>query len=156
MDEEFLHVVCPHCSAVNRLPRPRLGEAPKCGSCHQMLFAGAPVAVDAERFERHVLRNDIPVVVDFWAPWCGPCQAMAPMLERAAAMLEPRHRVLKLNTEVAPAIAARYGIRSIPTLMLFAGGEPVAQTAGAMDTRAILSWVAAHEPPGSAQAAPGD
>jgi thioredoxin 2 len=156
VDRSFLHVVCPNCGAVNRLPRPRLTQMPKCGSCHQKLFGGTPVPADAPRFERHVTRDDIPVVVDFWAPWCGPCHAMAPALERAASMLEPRHRVLKVNTEAAPTLAARYGIRSIPTLMLFAGGHPVAQTAGAMDTRAIVSWVAAHDPQPDAQTPPED
>jgi thioredoxin 2 len=105
------------------------------------------VAVDTARFDRHITRNDIPVVVDFWAPWCGPCRIMVPAYERAAAELEPRYRLLKVNTEEAPELATRYNIRSIPTMMLFMGGMPAAQTAGAMDTRGIISWVNGHTPP---------
>jgi len=108
---------------------------------HLPLFAGKPIPADGEAFDRHISRNDIPVVVDFWAPWCGPCRAMAPALEQAAGELEPDYRVLKVDTEEVPALAARYGIRSIPTLMLLAGGRPVARTAGAMDPQRIVSWV---------------
>lgn len=145
MNRPLLHAVCPSCGAVNRVPQDRPAREAKCGRCHQPLFTGKPVAAGAEGFERHIARNDIPVLVDFWAPWCGPCQAMAPAFERAAAELEPRFRLLKVNADDVPAIVARYGVRSIPTLMLFAAGRPVAQTAGAMDSTGILSWVRAHE-----------
>ena len=145
-----VHAVCPSCGSINRIPADRQAGQAKCGTCHQPLFAGKPVTVDAAAFERQITRNDIPLLVDFWAPWCGPCLAMAPAYERAAAGLEPNFRLLKLNTEEEPGIAARYNIRSIPTLMLFMGGREIARRAGASDTRNIISWasaqLASHQP----------
>ncbi len=135
------YVVCPHCQAVNRLPAGRLGQDPKCGKCKKPLFTGHPVELNDNNFDRQVSRSDLPVVVDFWAPWCGPCKMMAPYFEQAASQLEPRVRLAKLNTEVAPRTAARFGIRSIPTLAIFKNGQEIARQAGAMDARSLTQWI---------------
>ncbi|HEB95287.1 MAG TPA: thioredoxin TrxC [Sedimenticola thiotaurini] len=137
---ESLHIVCPHCGGINRVPANRLGSAPKCGKCHQPLFTGHPLALDEAAFNRHLQRSDLPMLVDFWAPWCGPCKMMAPAFEQAAAQLEPALRLVKVNTEENQNLAMQYGIRSIPTLALFRGGREIARTAGAMDTRGLIAW----------------
>jgi thioredoxin 2 len=134
------HIVCPHCGAINRVPGDRSATAANCGTCKSKLFAAKPLAVNSAAFDRHTSKNDIPVLIDVWAPWCGPCRSMAPQFERAAEMLEPDVRLLKLNSDEEQAISARYNIRSIPTMLLFKDGKLKAQTAGAMDATRIAAW----------------
>ena len=141
---ESLHIVCPHCDAVNRVPESRLGENPVCGKCGQALFNGYPVALTQQTFAKAISRNDIPVLVDFWAPWCGPCKMMAPQFEQAAKTLEPHIRLAKVDTEAEQMLGAQYGIRSIPTLALFKGGNEIARQAGAMGAADIVRWVQSH------------
>ena len=141
---DILHIVCPDCASVNRLPSARLTQGPRCGRCKNMLFSGHPVELTSATFERYLSRSDIPVVVDFWAAWCGPCKMMAPAFAQAAVQLEPRVRLAKLNTEQEPAIAQQFGIRSIPTLAIFRGGREIARQSGALDINRLISWVQAH------------
>jgi thioredoxin 2 len=135
-----LHIVCPHCDGINRVPVERLSDGAKCGKCRRPLFVGQPLALNEARFARHAQKSDIPLLIDFWAPWCGPCRMMAPAFEHAAAQLEPAVRLVKVNTEEAQQLGARFAIRSIPTLMLMRDGREVARQAGAMDQGGIVGW----------------
>jgi thioredoxin 2 len=137
-------LVCGQCGRTNRLPAARAAGEARCGACHRPLFTGHPIEVDEAGFERHVANSDVPLLVDVWAPWCGPCRAMAPMFERAARQLEPDIRLLKLNADTAPAVSARFGINAIPTLLLIRGGREIARSAGAMDAQRIVAWTAAQ------------
>jgi thioredoxin 2 len=138
---ELTHIVCGHCDSVVRLPTDRLSDAPRCPSCHRPLFEGKPLTLTAANFDKHVGRAYLPLVVDFWAPWCGPCIAMAPFFEQAAHALEPRFRFGKLNTEEHPEPASRFNIRSIPTLIVFRGGKESARQSGALDVNGITRWL---------------
>jgi thioredoxin 2 len=142
---ETLQIVCPHDAAVNRVPAARIREAPRCGKCHRPLFAGQPVELSAPAFERHLAQSQIPLLVDFWAPWCGPCRMMAPAFASAASLSEPAVRLAKVNTEEEPTLGARFGIRSIPTLVLFSKGSEVARHSGALvNAEQIVRWASSQ------------
>lgn len=134
-------ICCPHCSATNNVPTARLGDGPKCGKCKQPLFQGSPTTLTAANYQNMIQRNDIPVLVDCWASWCGPCQQFAPVFEQAAGQFEPKLRLLKLDTEAEQTIAAQLQIRSIPTLILFKQGKETARVSGALPLGQLKQWL---------------
>lgn len=141
---ETLLLACPACNTLNRFPRERLASGPagKCGQCGSPLFAGQPVALNAASFEAHAAKSDVPLLIDFWAPWCGPCKAMAPQFEKAAGRLEPNVRLAKVNTDDEQELAQRFSIRGIPTMVLMKHGKEIARQSGLMDAAGIERWVA--------------
>jgi thioredoxin 2 len=139
----LVHIVCPHCATANRVLPERLTEG-RCGRCKHALFTGHPIALDDASFDAHVLKSGIPVVVDFWAPWCGPCRMMAPHFERAAVEIEPAARLAKLNTEESQQVPGRFAIRGIPTLIVFREGQESARQSGAMDYATLTRWIREH------------
>jgi thioredoxin 2 len=145
--EPSLHIVCPHCDTINRVPRAKLdnpdGGGGRCGQCHEALFDGYPVALDTARFERHSTKSGIPLLIDFWAPWCGPCRMMAPEFERAAALLEPSVRLVKVNVDEEPELAAWFRVQSIPTLAPAFEGRELARAAGVRSASQLVEWTRA-------------
>lgn len=136
-----LQIVCPQCGAINRVPESRLIAHPKCGKCGHQLFSEKPIELSQASFQRHLQKNDVPLLVDFWAPWCGPCKMMGSAFAEAAAQLEPRIRLAKVNAEVEQNLGAQLNIRSIPTMVLFVNGREKSRQSGAMNSAGIIQWV---------------
>ncbi len=136
-----MQLVCPHCAALNRVADNRPASQANCGKCHKPLFTASALPVSQAMFDRLLTKSELPLVVDFWAAWCGPCKMMAPVFEQAAQQIEPRARLLKVDTEAEQGLAARYQIRSIPTLMIFSAGREIARVSGALDKNSLLNWI---------------
>ena len=139
-----IHLVCGHCDSVVRIPSDRLEQGPKCPKCHHALFEGHPLELTTAQFDRHLTRGDLPLIVDFWAPWCGPCRTMAPHFEEATRRMQTKARFAKVNSDNEPSLSARYGIRSIPTLIAFKQGQEIARQSGTMDVGGLLRWIQPH------------
>jgi thioredoxin 2 len=138
------HLVCPHCSGINRVPSERIAENPRCGKCHKSILDGIPANLSSQNFERFISKNDLPVVIDFWAAWCGPCKMMAPVFSQAASKMATQIRFAKVDTEQAHDIAGRYNIRSIPTMIMFKNGQEIDRVSGALDQAALTRWLASY------------
>ena len=146
MSDSTIQFPCPECGAMNRVPEVRLAQSPQCGRCHRPLFAGKPIALTAADFDKHAVRSELPLLVDFWAPWCGPCLSMAPQFAAAAKSLEPMMHLAKVDTEAEPTLGTRFAIRSIPTMVLLKSGTEIARQSGAMGTEQIVRWARSHAP----------
>ena len=141
---ESVHITCSHCMAKNRVPVSKTSQDPSCGKCKKSILIDAPLALNDTNFQRFIQNNDLPVVVDFWASWCGPCQMMAPVYEQVSSDMKTQARFAKVDTEQAQQVAAAYNIRSIPTIIVYKAGKEVARQAGAMDKTSLTSWVKAQ------------